>query len=81
MSKLFSYVGDIVLDPFIGGDDILIVIVQINRRTISVEIDKNCYQIVKNRPFKSKVEQLFLKYSFKLNIFFFYLVSNRTKFI
>ena len=74
MPKLFSYVGDIVLDPFIGGDDIIIVIVQINRRTISVEIDKNCYQIVKKSPFKSKVKKLFSKYSFKLNIILFYFI-------
>ncbi len=54
MPKLFSYVGDIVLDPFIGDDDIIIVIVQINRCTISVEIDKNCYQIVKKETFQVK---------------------------
>lgn len=50
--KLFSYVGDTVLDPFVGSGSTLIVTVQTNRRAIGVEIDKNYCQITKKRLLK-----------------------------
>ena len=50
--KLFSYVGDTVLDPFVGSGSTLIVTVQTNRHAIGVEIDKNYCQITKKRLLK-----------------------------
>jgi site-specific DNA-methyltransferase (adenine-specific) len=39
--KLFSFVGDIVLDPFLGSGTTLIACLETNRVGIGIEIDKN----------------------------------------
>jgi len=47
--KLFSFVGDTVLDPFLGSGSTLIACAQTNRKGIGVEIDKNYCEIAKKR--------------------------------
>lgn len=50
--KLFSYIGDIVLDPFLGSGTTLIACALLNRKGIGVEIDKNYCTISKDRLIK-----------------------------
>jgi len=57
--KLFSYVGDTVLDPFLGSGTTLISCVQTNRSGIGVEIDVSYCELAKNRIVKEGcIEQL-----------------------
>jgi site-specific DNA-methyltransferase (adenine-specific) len=39
--KLFSYVGDVVLDPFVGSGTTLLACLQLNRIGIGVEISES----------------------------------------
>ena len=50
--KLFSYVGDIVLDPFMGSGSTIIAAVQNNRKSIGIEIDEEYCDIAKKRIFE-----------------------------
>jgi site-specific DNA-methyltransferase (adenine-specific) len=50
--KLFSFVGDTVLDPFLGSGTTLIACALLNRKGIGVEIDKNYCELAKNRLIK-----------------------------
>ena len=50
--KLFSYVGDTILDPFLGSGSTLIACHQNKRKGIGIEIDKNYCKIAKNRLIK-----------------------------
>jgi len=47
--KLFSFVGDTVLDPFLGSGSTLIACALLNRKGIGVEIDENYCKLAKNR--------------------------------
>lgn len=47
--KLFSFVDDIVLDPFLGSGTTLIATALTNRRGIGIEIDKKYSELAKNR--------------------------------
>jgi len=47
--KLFSFVGDTVLDPFLGSGSTLIACIQTGRNGIGVEIDKSYCELAKNR--------------------------------
>jgi site-specific DNA-methyltransferase (adenine-specific) len=47
--KLFSYVGDTVLDPFLGSGSSLIACLQTNRLGVGVEIDKEYCRLAKER--------------------------------
>jgi len=47
--KLFSYIGDTVLDPFLGSGTTLIACAKSNRKGIGIEIDKNYCQLAKQR--------------------------------
>jgi len=47
--KLFSYVGDTVLDPFLGSGTTLIACALLNRRGIGVEIEKKYCEIARRR--------------------------------
>ena len=50
--KLFSYVGDIVLDPFLGSGTTLIASYQLNRKVIGFEIDEGYCELAYNRLIK-----------------------------
>ncbi len=50
--KLFSFVGDTILDPFLGSGSTLIACALFNRKGIGVEIDKNYCELAKNRIIK-----------------------------
>ena len=50
--KLFTFVGDTVLDPFLGSGSTLIACVLTNRKGIGVEIDKTYCDIAKQRLIK-----------------------------
>jgi site-specific DNA-methyltransferase (adenine-specific) len=47
--KLFSYVGDTVLDPFMGSGTTLLEAALCNRNAIGIEIDKSYCQLAKMR--------------------------------
>ena len=50
--KLFSFVGDVVLDPFLGSGSTLIAAQLNNRKAIGVEIDQIYCDIAINRSVK-----------------------------
>ena len=47
--KLFSFVGDTILDPFLGSGTTLIACAQTNRKGIGIEIDRGYCEIAKQR--------------------------------
>lgn len=47
--KLFSYVGDTILDPFLGSGTTLVACLQTGRTGIGVEIDREYCEIAKRR--------------------------------
>jgi site-specific DNA-methyltransferase (adenine-specific) len=47
--KLFSFVGDTILDPFLGSGSTLIACVLTNRKGIGIEIDNNYCKLAKER--------------------------------
>ena len=57
--KLFSFLGDTVLDPFMGSGSTLIAAYLNRRKGIGVEIDKNYCELAKQRLIKEgKINQL-----------------------
>jgi site-specific DNA-methyltransferase (adenine-specific) len=47
--KLFSYVGDTVLDPFVGSGTTLIAASMLERKGIGVDVDKGYCKLAKSR--------------------------------
>lgn len=47
--KLFSFVGDTILDPFLGSGSTLIACAFLNRKGIGVDIDENYCKLAKDR--------------------------------
>jgi len=47
--KLFSYVGDTILDPFLGSGTTLLACLKTNRKGIGVEIDRHYCKLAKKR--------------------------------
>jgi site-specific DNA-methyltransferase (adenine-specific) len=47
--KLFTFVGDTVLDPFLGSGSTLIACAETNRKGIGVEVDDDYCEIAKQR--------------------------------
>ncbi len=61
--KLFSFVGDSVLDPFLGSGSTLLACVETERKGIGVDIDKKYCELAKQRLLtEGKINQL------KLNV-------------
>lgn len=56
--KLFSYVEDTVLDPFVGSGSTLIACLETGRRGIGVEINSNYCKLAKKRIEKSISEKI-----------------------
>ncbi len=50
--KLFSFVGDVVLDPFMGSGSTMIASILNNRNGIGIEIDEEYCEIAKKRIFE-----------------------------
>lgn len=50
--KLFSFVKDVVFDPFVGSGTTLIVASNTNRIGVGIELDKNYCELTKNRILK-----------------------------
>jgi len=50
--KLFSFVGDVVLDPFMGSGTTMIASILHNRKGIGIEIDSKYCEIAKKRILK-----------------------------
>jgi site-specific DNA-methyltransferase (adenine-specific) len=60
--KLFSFVGDTVLDPFLGSGSTLIACILTNRKGIGIEIDRNYCELAKRRLMnEAQINQLELK--------------------
>lgn len=55
--KLFSYVGDLVLDPFLGSGTTLLACLEAERRGIGIEINKNYCDIAVRRLKEYGIEQ------------------------
>ena len=55
--KLFSYVGDAVLDPFLGSGTTLLACLETERTGIGIEINKNYCDIAIKRLKEYGVEQ------------------------
>ncbi|MCX8026527.1 MAG: DNA methyltransferase, partial [Thermodesulfovibrionales bacterium] len=57
--KLFSFLGDTVLDPFLGSGSTLIACLETDRKGIGVEIDKDyCLLAIKRLQEEGKINQL-----------------------
>lgn len=59
--KLFSFVGDLILDPFLGSGTTLVACVELKRKGVGVEIDRKYCEIAKRRVEKVKLESAELK--------------------
>ena len=55
--KLFSYVGDVVLDPFLGSGTTLIACLETNRIGIGVEIDKRYCDLAVERSKEMSMQE------------------------
>ena len=47
--KMFSYVGDVVFDPFAGSGTTLIVAQNTNRKSVGIELDPTYFELAKQR--------------------------------
>ncbi|MCX8015015.1 MAG: site-specific DNA-methyltransferase [candidate division WOR-3 bacterium] len=57
--KLFSFIGDTVLDPFLGSGTTLIACAMTNRKGIGIEIDKKYCELAKQRLInEGKIDQI-----------------------
>lgn len=50
--KLFSYVGDIVLDPFMGSGTTIVASKMLNRKSMGIEISREFCELAFNRVLK-----------------------------
>ncbi len=47
--KLFSFVGDVILDPFMGSGSTMIAAISNNRKGVGIEVDKDYCEIARKR--------------------------------
>jgi len=64
--KMFSYVNDIILDPFLGSGTTLIACLQMSRKGIGIEIDPKYCQLSKKRLIKEGLYQRKLVFESKI---------------
>jgi site-specific DNA-methyltransferase (adenine-specific) len=57
--KLFSYVDDIILDPFLGSGSTLLACIETKRQGIGVEIDKKYCTLAKRRILNHSIQTRF----------------------
>lgn len=57
--KMFSYLEDVVFDPFAGSGTTLLVAENLNRKSIGIELDTNYCELAKNRIIKETGSILF----------------------
>jgi len=55
--RLFSYVGDVVLDPFLGSGTTLLACMETNRAGIGIEINKNYCDLAEKRLMKGACQK------------------------
>jgi DNA modification methylase len=53
--KMYSFVGDTILDPFLGSGTTLIEAARLNRNSIGVEVNEKYLKIIKARIRKSRI--------------------------
>jgi len=53
--KLFSYIDDVVFDPFTGSGTTLIVANNLQRKAVGIELDNNYCELAKNRILKETI--------------------------
>lgn len=58
--KLFSFVDDLILDPFVGSGTTLVSAMKLNRRAIGVEMSEK-YCKIANQRIQSTVKELYLQ--------------------
>ena len=63
--KMFSFVGDIILDPFLGSGTTMKAAIKLNRNSVGYEINKDFLPIIKEKIGYNNKE-LFLKTDFKI---------------
>lgn len=62
-TKLFSYVNDLVLDPFLGSGTTLRACLEVGRRGVGVDIDKNYCELAKKRLMTYDGHQLKMQFN------------------
>lgn len=60
--KLFSFVDDLILDPFVGSGTTLVSAMKLNRRATGVEMSEK-YCKIANQRIQSTVKELYLQQS------------------
>ncbi|MCX7988422.1 MAG: site-specific DNA-methyltransferase [Thermodesulfovibrio sp.] len=60
--KLFSFIDDLILDPFVGSGTTLVSAMKLNRRAIRVEMSEK-YCKIANQRIQSTVKELYLQQS------------------
>jgi len=68
--KLFSFVEDMVFDPFLGSGTTLIACIQTGRKGIGIEIDKKYCELAKKRIIvEGQIDQMKLKMEKRRNVY------------
>jgi DNA modification methylase len=63
---MFSFVGDVVLDPFVGTGTTIVASARWGRNSVGVEIDPHYFDLARNR-FEKEMNGLFNTSKLKLH--------------